>query len=127
MFDFELCMDTGDYKSTYCRQPVYGIHEKNMNKNIQILKDNDRIYYYVSPWSSLLFLVVKPHQEGSTDTNDFFCRLCVSYRPLNDVTRSFEFLILSSAEIIEDVSDSSDLIYFICFDTRSGYHQVCVI
>ena len=28
MFDFELCMDTGDYKSTYCRQPVYGIHEK---------------------------------------------------------------------------------------------------
>ena len=42
MFDFEICLDTGDSKPVYCRQPPYGIHERKiMNTPIQILEDND--------------------------------------------------------------------------------------
>ena len=42
MFDFEFCLDTGDYKPVCCRQLSYGIHEREiMNTCIQILEDND--------------------------------------------------------------------------------------
>ena len=42
MFDFEICLDTGDSKPVYCRQPPYSIHERKiMNTPIQILEDND--------------------------------------------------------------------------------------
>ena len=72
MSDFEFCLDTGDSKPIYCRQLVYGIHERNiMDTHIQILEMNDWICDCEGPWSSRLVLVPKPHQERCTDINEF--------------------------------------------------------
>ena len=110
-----------------CRQPSYGIHErKTMDKHIYILETNDWICDCEGPWGSLILQALKPHQEGCTDINDFLWRLCVSYRPLNSVTRSFEFPIPRYAGSIEDFGDFNGRIYFISLDARSGYHQTRV-
>ena len=68
----------------------------------------------------------KPHQEGCTDINDFVWRLCVSYRPLNGVTKSFEYPIPRCSGSIEDFGDFSGKFYFISLNARSGYHQIRV-
>ena len=92
MFDFEFCLDTGDSKHVCCRQPSYGIHERKItNTHIQILEDNDRICDCEGAWVWLLLLALKLRQEECTDINDFVWRLCISYRPLNSVAKSFEF------------------------------------
>ena len=94
MFDFEFCLDTGDSKLVCCRQSSYGIHKRKiMNANIQILEENDWICVCECTLGSLLLLAPKPHQEGCTDINDFVWRLCVSYRPLKGVAKSFEYPI----------------------------------
>ena len=91
IFDFDFCLDTGNSKPDYYRQPSYGIHERKiMNAHIQIIEDNDWICDYESAWGSLLLLSPKPHQEGCNDINDFVWRLYVSYRPLNGITKNFE-------------------------------------
>ena len=56
----------------------------------------------------------------------FFGRLCISYRPLNGVTKSFEFPIPRYADSIENFSDFSGRVYFISLDVRSDYHQIRV-
>ena len=92
IFDFDFCLDTGDSKSVCYRQPPYGIHERKIiNAYIQILEDNDWIYDCEGTWGSLLLLAPKPYQEGCTDINDFVWHLGVIYRPLNGVTKSFEY------------------------------------
>ena len=97
-----------------------------MDKHIHILETNECICDCEGSWGSLVLLVPKPHQEGGTDINDFLWRLCISYRPLNGVTRSFEFSIPRCADSIEVFGHFSGLIYFISLDTRSGYHQIRV-
>ena len=72
IFDFEFCIDTGNYKHVCYRQSSYGIHERKiMDKYIHILETNDWICDYEDPWGSLILLAPKPHQEGCTDINDF--------------------------------------------------------
>ena len=94
MFDFELCINIGYSKPTLCYQLAYNIHERKiMNTYIQILEANDWICGCEAPWWSLILLAPESHQEGWSDTNDFIWRLCVSYCPLNSVTKSFEFPI----------------------------------
>ena len=44
----------------------------------------------VVPWNSLLLLAAKLNQEGCKDIKEFIWCLCVGYRYLNIVTRSFE-------------------------------------
>ena len=123
MFDFEFCIDTGDSKPVCCHQFSSIINERKiMDKHIHILETNDWICDCEGPWGSLILLTPKSYQEGCTDINDFLWRLYVSYRPLNSVTRSFEFPIPHCADSIEDFGDFSGRIYFISLDARSGYH-----
>ena len=68
----------------------------------------------------------KPHQEDCNDVKDFIWRLCVSYRPLNGITRSFEFPIPRCADSIEELGDSCVILFIISLDARSGYHQISV-
>ena len=127
MFDFELCIDTGDSKPVCCRYPSYGIHERKiMDKYIQILEANDWICDCEGPWGSLILLALKPYQEACTNIIDFLWRLCISYCPLNSVSRSFEFPTPRYAGSIEDFGDFSGRMYFISLDARSGYHQIRV-
>ena len=97
-----------------------------MNTHIKVLEDNDQICDCVGPWCSLLILVAKLHQEECEDIKELIWRLCVSYRPPNSVTRSFEFPIPRCTDSIEDFDDSNDPIYFILLDLRLVYHQVRV-
>ena len=83
-----------------------------MNTHIQVVRDNNWIYDCVSPWDYRLLLATKSYQEGCIDIKDFIWRLCVSYRSLNSVTRSFKFTIPRCTDIIEDFSDSSVSIHF---------------
>ena len=124
MFDFEFYLDIDESPRVCCSQPMYGIHERRiMNTRMKMLEDNDCICDCAGPWGSLLLLATKHYQEKCKDIKDFSCHLCVSYRPLNSVTRSFEFLIPCYTDSIENFGDSNDPIYFISLDTRPGYHQ----
>ena len=75
---------------------------------------------------SLLLLSPRLHQEGCTDINAFVWRLCVGYRPLNGVTKSFEYPTPRCSDSIEDFDDFSDSICFISLDDRTSYHQIQV-
>ena len=57
MLDFEFCIDTGNAKTTCCRQPKYGVHEgKIMSKNISNLEHNNWIRDCTGPWGALILL-----------------------------------------------------------------------
>ena len=90
-----------------------------MNKNIQVLEDNDWISECVGPWSSLLILAAKSRQEECTNVKDV---VWVSYRSICGFTVSFEFPILRWTNSVEDFGDSSRHIFFILLDARSRYH-----
>ena len=97
-----------------------------MSKQISDLEHNNWIRDCTGPWGALLLLAAKPHQESCTNIDEFVWRLCVSYRALNGVTRSFEFPIPRCSDSIEDLGDSYGKLYFISLDARSGYHQIRV-
>ena len=78
------------------------------------------------PLGFLLLLAVKPHQKGCKDIKEFIWHLCVSYRPLHSVTRSFEFPIPRCTDSIEEFGNSNSHIYFISLDARSRYHHLRV-
>ena len=125
MLDFEFCINTGNAKAICCHQPKYGVHEeKIMSKQISDLEHNNWIRDYTRPWGALILLAAKPHQESCTNIDQFVWRLCVSYRALNGVTRSFAFPIPCCSDGIEDLGDSYGKLYFISLDAHSGYHQI---
>ena len=102
VLDFELYIDTGDSPQMYCHQPKYGYHERKiMNKHIQALDDSGLITDCTGPWGYLLLLAPNPHLEDCNDVKHFIWRLCVSYQPLNVITRSFKFPIPRYADSIE--------------------------
>ena len=78
---------------------------------------------HIGPWGSLLLLATKPYQEGCKDIKELIESLCVCYRPLNSVTRNFEFPISHCTDSIENFGDSNGHIYFISLYSRSRYHK----
>ena len=97
-----------------------------MNKHISVLEDSGLIVDCEGHWGSLLVLAPKSHQEDCSSIDDFIWRLCVSCRPLNIITRSFEYPIPRCADSIEDLGDSCGKLMIISLDARSGYHQISV-
>ena len=92
MFNLEFFLDTGDSSLVCCRHPVYCLHEKKiMNTHIKVFENVDWICDCVGPWSFLLLLATKPHQEGCKDIKEFIWYLYVSYCPLHSVTCRFEY------------------------------------
>ena len=79
------------------------------------------------PWGSLIVLAPKPHQEHITSINDFVWRMCVSYRPLNAVTKPFTYPIpLCDNAVSVFGMNSSEPLHFISLDAKQGYHQISV-
>ena len=125
VLDFEFCIDTGDSVPVCCLQPKYGFHERNIiNQYITALENSGLITDCEGSWDSLLLFTTKSHQEDCSDINAFIWRLCVSYIPLNSITRSFEYPIPYCADSIEDLDDSGGPLYMISLNARSDYHQI---
>ena len=127
MLEFAFCIDTGDAKSVCFRQSTYTIHKGEiMTEHISQLENNNLIRDCAEPWSALLLLAAKPHQESCIDINTYIWRLCITYCPLTSVTRSFEFLILRCSDSIEDLGDSYGNLFSISLNARSSYHHIKV-
>ena len=97
-----------------------------MNQFITALVDSGLITDCEGSRGSILLIDVKPHQEECTNINPFIWMLCVSYRPLNSITRSFEYPISHCVDSIDDISDSRGSLTMISLDTCSEYHQVTI-
>ena len=97
-----------------------------MNDQIEALNTNKWIRDCKGAWVSMILFAPKPHQEDKVDIKDFVWRLCVSYRGLNRVTKSFMFPIPRCSDSIEDFGDSNGIMSFITLDARQGYHQISV-
>ena len=127
VLDFEFCIDTCNTTLICCHQPNYGFHERNIvNQLITALVDSGLITDCEGSRGSILLIDVKPRQEDCTNINPFIWMLCVSYRPLNSITRSFEYPIPHCVDSIDDISDSRGSLTMISLDICSEYHQVKV-
>ena len=121
MLNFEFWIDTENKKAICCHQPKYRVYEaKIVSKQISYLENCTGLL------GTLLLLTAKPHQKFCTNIDKFIWRLCVSYRTLNGVTRSFEFSLPHCSDSIKNLGDSNGKLYFISLDTRSSYHQIRV-
>ena len=78
------------------------------------------------PWGSQIVPAKKTHQENVEKIKDFFWRMCVSYRGLNIVTRTFEYPIPRCDDSISNIAVGASAIYIITADAKQGYHQVIV-
>jgi hypothetical protein len=124
---FEFHINTGSAQPVACKPPHYGYHEgKIMQESINDLLSNSWIRECSGPWLSKAVLAPKPHQEHVTVIADFIWRFCVNYRPLNAVTKLYDYPIPRCDDALEDFGDSKGLLYFISVDAKLGYHQIYV-
>ncbi len=79
-----------------------------------VIEDDD------GPWGSLVVLAGKPHQEHK-HWSEYVWRLCVSYRPLNAITRPFIFPSRRCDDAARDIGSSR---FYIVMDLLWGYWQV---
>ena len=61
-----------------------------------------------------------------TDIANFVWRFCVNYRPLNAVTKPYDYPIPRCDDALEEFGNSKGLLYFISVDSKSGYHKIYV-
>ena len=124
---FEFLIDTGASQPVACRAPNYGIHEgRIMQEHINDLLHNGWIRSCGGGWCSKIVLAPKPHQEDIIDIKDFVWRFCVNYRPLNTVTKTFDYPIPRCDDALDNFGDSKGQLYFISVDGKAGYHQISV-
>jgi hypothetical protein len=114
-------IDTGTSKPITCKTPRYGPHEsKVMERLIKTLEDKGMIEDNFGPYGAMAVLAGKPGQ-AHVHWTEYIFRLCISYRPLNTITRPFLFHI-------QRCDDAVDMIGTACFaitmDLDSGYWQV---
>lgn len=74
----------------------------------------------------MIVLTQKPHQESITNIDDFLWQMCVSYRRLNAVTKSFQFPIPRCDDTITIFGTGAGEIWVISLDARQEYHQIPV-
>lgn len=120
---FTFHIDTGPTKPIDCKPPRYGPHESQVIKKLVdalqkkgIIEDDD------GPYGSLVVLAGKPNQDHA-HWSQYVFRLCISYRPLNGVTRPFTFPILRCDDAVEDIGGAT---VAITLDLDAGYWQVLV-
>ena len=97
-----------------------------MMKHISALHDVNWIRPCGGPWCSKIVLAPKPHQEHIESISDFIWRFCVNYRPLNAVTKPFEYPIPRCDAALDNFGDSKGRLHFISVDGKTGYHQIAV-
>jgi hypothetical protein len=75
-------------------------------------------------WLFKALLAPKPHQEGVTNISDFVWHFCVSYIPLNQVTRVIPYPIPRCDSAVFLAFGMA--IWFWMWDAPQGYHQIRV-
>ena len=60
-------------------------------EHVKTLQGNDWIERCKGPRGSSIVLAAKPHQEHIKNIDNLIWRMCVSYRKLNAITKSFKF------------------------------------
>ncbi len=118
---FKFNIDTGESPPICCKVPRYGPFESQaMTKLANELEANGVIEDDDGPWGSLVVLAGKPHQEHK-HWSEYVWRLCVSYRPLNAITRPFIFPSRRCDDAARDIGSSR---FYIVMDLLWGYWQV---
>jgi len=77
-------------------------------------------------WGLMIVLAQKSHQEHIDNIDDFMWCMCVSYRKLKGVTKSFQFSIPRWDDAITDQSWGTREIWIVNLGSCQGYHQVAV-
>ena len=97
-----------------------------MNPRLQDLLNNLWIEKYEGPWRSSNVLAVKPHQGHIQNIDDFIWRICISYRELNGITKTFELPIPCFDDVKSTVSTGSNKLWIISLDARQVYQRISV-
>ena len=97
-----------------------------MQEHINDLLHKGWIHTCGGGWCSKIVLAPKPHQEHITDIKDFVWRFCVNYRPLNEITKTFDYPIPRCDDALDNFGDSKGTLHFISVDGKTGYHQISV-
>lgn len=114
-------IDTGSSEPICCRLKEYGAHESRIiTKLCDSLQENGLIEDDDGPWGSRVVLAQKPDQSHK-HWSEYEWRLCISYRPLNAITRPFTFPIPRCDYATFELGNMK---VFISMDMKSGYWQI---
>ena len=90
----------------------------------ETLLQNECIEECGRPWGFIIVLAENTHQEHVTKIEDFIWSMCVSYRKINEIRKTFKFTIPCCDDAIISVGAGSGTTFIIIIDARQGYHQV---
>ena len=114
-------------QNSILQKPSYGPFEsKVIMEQVVQLKSIKWIRRCGGLWGSMVVLAQKSHQEHITDIQDSVLRMCVSYRKLKAVTKSFKFPLFRCDDAVTVLWCGAVVIWIISLDARQGYHQVAV-
>ena len=128
--NYEFEIDTGSARPIAVKKINYGAREMPIVRKCiaklaelgQIRQLNGENREEIRGWLFKVILAPKPHQEHVYNIEDFSCRFCVSYTPLNQVTRVVAYPIPRCDTAI-GLSFSDEIGLWLC-DTVHGYHQI---
>ena len=102
--------DATPIKQPMRRVPVH--MQEEVNKQLDMMLENDIIQPSTSPWASGIVLVRK--KDGTK-------RFCIDYRRLNDVTTKDAYPLPRIDESLDQLAGAT---WFSCLDLSAGYWQV---
>jgi hypothetical protein len=124
IWNYECAIDTGNHMPLSARNICYGLHKTPIiQKAIDRLSHNDQICIVTSsPWFSRIILAPKSHQETIEDISKCVWRFCISYIPLNQITRILAYYIPRCDDVVEYGFGRAQ--YCFLLDAFTGYHQI---
>ena len=123
---YKCVIDTGDSPPIAVKKILYGPKEAHiMRKAIAALEKVGQIHQITDGhWLFKALLAPKPHQEHVRHIDNFVCRLCVNYTPLNSITQIITYSIPRCDSAINK-EFGFGVLYWL-FDAHMGYHQLVV-
>lgn len=106
-------IDTGDHRPVYQKQYQFSpTIKKQIEKEIDVMLENDVIEPSISPWCSPVLLVKKPNGEN---------RLCLDSRQLNKITKRDTYPLPRVTTIIDNLRSAK---YLSTLDLKSAFWQI---
>ncbi len=124
--NYECVIDTGDSLPIAVKKILYGPKETPiMRKAIAALEKVGQIHQITEGcWLFKALLAPKPHQEHVRNIDNFVCRFCINYIPLNSITQIIAYPIPWCDSAINKEFGLGVLCWL--FDAPMGYHQLAV-